>query len=84
MKKWLFYAVANVSTWKVTKGKFIYFIHFDMAEHFMEGVPPRHTHGENRVKCVTFWTFFEDSIIKGENIKKKKSKSINVGYQIRA
>ena len=21
-----------------------------MAKHFMQGVPPRHTHGENRVK----------------------------------
>ena len=47
---WLFSAVANVSTWKVTKGKLIYFIHIAMANDFMYGVPPRHTHGENRVK----------------------------------
>ena len=47
---WLFLAVANVSTWKVTKGKLIYFIHIAMANDFMYGVPPRHTHGENRVK----------------------------------
>ena len=46
---WLFLAVANVSTWKVTKGKLIYFIHIAMANDFMYGVPPRHTHGENRV-----------------------------------
>ena len=49
---WLFLAVANVSTWKVTKGKLIYFIHIAMANDFMYGVPPRHTHGENRVKMV--------------------------------
>ena len=47
---WLFLAVANVSTWKVTKGRLIYFIHIPMANDFMYGVPPRHTHGENRVK----------------------------------
>ena len=32
-----------------------------MAKHFMQGVPPRHTHGENRVKgfvirgCISIW-----------------------------
>ena len=46
---WLFLAVANVSIWKVTKGKLIFFIHIAMANDFMYGVPPRHTHGENRV-----------------------------------
>ena len=51
---WLFLAVANVSTWKVTKGKLIYFIHIAMANDFMYGVPPRHTHGENRVKYSSF------------------------------
>ena len=52
---WLFLAIANVSTWKVTKGKLIYFIHIAMANDFMYGVPPRHTHGENGVNRPIFW-----------------------------
>ena len=61
---WLFLAVANVSTWKVTKGKLIYFIHIAMASDFMYGVPPRHTHGENREASLE--DTFDDWCIKAD------------------